>query len=206
MSRSLSQEAAREGQVEGLPHPLPPYSIPFMEYVGGYSLWWCIGVVLLWAVGVKKVRQHKQSAFESKQVSAPVDRGPPRLETEGDRFIDETFRPMLAPGERIQHQAYASSWDFNGEKEGDEVYFLALTTTRLLIMMTRKGAFGILFEKGAVDVTKRADVTSAHVDHGKVLFVTASHVQRGYLVKGTRALSNQQAFLMNAGRLLEGLS
>ena len=195
-------EAAREGQIEGLPHPLPPYSVPFIEYFGGYSLWWAIGVVVLWAVGVKKLRQRKQLGFAVRQALMPIDRGPPRLETKGDRFIDETFRAVLAPGETILHQAYVSSWDFEGEKQGDEVYFLVLTTSRLLTLMTRKGAFGILFEKGPIDVTERSAITNAYVDHGNVLFVTATYVVRGYIVKGTRALSNQESFLMNAGRLL----
>lgn len=194
---------AREGQIEGLPHPLPPYSIPVMEYVGGYSLWWAIGVVILWAVGVKKVRRRKQAAFAARQTAMPIDRGPPRLDTNGDRFVYETVNALRAPGETIQHQAYASSWDYTNEKDGDEVFFLVLTTERLFVIKTRKGAFGILYENEGVDGLDRSAIAEAYVDHGKVLFVTTRDgMQRGYLVKQTSGLSNQESFLINAGRLL----
>lgn len=182
---------------------LPPYSIPLIEYVSGYSLWWAVAVVILWGVGVNQVRRRKQIAFEAKQTSTPIDRGPPRLDTGGDRFVYETVKGRLVPGESIQHQAYASSWDYANDKEGDSVFFLVLTTARLFVVTTRKGAFGILYESERVDVIERCAIAEAHVDHGKVLFVTTQDlVQRGYLVKPTRALSNQQSFLTNAGRLL----
>ena len=68
---------------------------------------------------------------------------------------------------------------------------------------TRKGAFGILFENGNVTAHDRSTILEASVDHGNVLFVTTSDfVQRGYVLKNQGALTNQQAFLMNAGRLL----
>jgi len=195
--------AARDGQVEGLPSPLPPYSIPFMEYFGGYSLWWAIGAVIVWGVGVKKVRRHKQVAFAAKQSATPIDRGPPRLDTNGDRFVYETIKATLAPGESIQHQAYACSWDYTNEKAGDAVFFLVLTTDRLCVIKSRKGAFGILYENEGVDVIDRRTIAAAAVDHGNVLFITtADGIQRGYVVKATGALSNQQSFLMNVGRIL----
>lgn len=199
----LPQRDAIEGHIEGLPHPLPPYSVPFMEYFGGYSLWWAIGGVVLWGAGVKTWRRRKQGAFAAAQASAPIDRGPPRLDTEGDRFIYGLAKERLAPGESIQHQAYASSWDYNNDKEGDQVFFLVLTTARLFVVTTRKGAFGILFENEGVDVIDRSAIADVHIEHGNVLFVTTEDgIQRGYIVKKASALSNQSAFLMNAGRLL----
>jgi len=199
----LVQRDAVEGRVEGLPHPLPPYSVPFIEYFGGYSLWWVIGAVALWGVGVKTWRRRKQVAFATAQKTAPVDRGPPRLDTEGDRFIYGLAKERLSPGESIQHQAYASSWDYNNDKEGDQVFFLVLTTARLFVVTTRKGAFGILFENEGVEVIERGAIADAHVEHGNVLFVTTQDgIQRGYIVKKASALSNQNGFLMNAARLL----
>jgi hypothetical protein len=190
-------------RLEGIPDPLPAYSIPAMEYVLGYSLWWAIAFVILWSVGVKKVRRRRQAAFDARQSATPIDRGPPRLDTKGDRFVYEIVKQGLVPGESIQHQAYAGTWNYGEEREGDDVSFVVLTTARLVVIRTRRGAFGILYENEGVEVIDRADIASAHVDHGNVLFVTTRDgVQRGWVVKSTSALSNQNAFIMNAGRLL----
>lgn len=195
----------RDGKVEGIPHPLPDYAIPAGDYVWGFSLWWAIAIAIAWGALLRWMRRRRQAAFAALQETAPLDLGPPRLDTEGDRLVYEMVRPLLASGESIQHQAYALSWDFNGERSGDDAFFVVLTTARLFLVTTRIGAFGILFENNRVDAIPRTDIAAASVDHGTVLFITTTDgVQRGYVVKKTKALSNQQAFLHNVARILSG--
>jgi hypothetical protein len=192
----------RDGKVEGIPHPLPHYAIPTADYAWGYSLWWVIALAIAWGVFLRWMRRRRQKSFEALQQTAPLDFGPPRLDTDGDRLVNEMVRPLLVSGESIQHQAYALSWDFNGERSGDEAFFVILTTDRLFLITTRIGGFGILFENNRVDAIPRSDIAAASVDHGTVLFITAMGVQRGYIVKKTKVLSNQQAFLHNVARIL----
>ena len=193
----------RDGKVEGIPHPLPDYAIPFADYAWGYSLWWAIALTIAWGVFIRWRRRQLQKSFETLQETAPLDLGPPRLDTDGDRLVYEMVRPLLATGESIQHQAYALSWDYNGERAGDDAFFVVLTTARLLVITTRIGGFGILFENNRTDAILRTDIAVASVDHGTVLFVTIKDgTQRGYMVKKTKALSNQRVFLQNAARIL----
>ena len=196
------EPAALEGKVESIPYPLPAYTVPKGTYVMGFSLWWAIALTVAWGLGVRLFRRRRQAAFEATQQTMPIDHGPPRLDTTGDRWLYEMARTLVAPGESVQHQAYVHSWDYTNERAGDDAFFLVVTTARLFIITTRVGAFGILYENNKVDVIDRHAIDEAVVGHGKVLFVTTSGVQRGYIIKSTRALSNQTAFLHNAARVL----
>jgi len=194
---------AAERTLEGLPHPFPAYSIPVGHYLGGYSLWLVLIVMIAWWAGVRWMRKRKQAAFVARQAATPVRRGPPRLDTRGDRFVYETVKGLLAPGESIQHQAYATSWDYSGEQEGMGAYFLALTSQRLFVVTTRRAGLGIVYESESVEATERSEIVDAQVAHGHVLFVSTSDgLQRGYCIKPAKDLSNQEAFLLDVSRLL----
>jgi len=186
-----------------LPHPLPPYSISSWDYVWGYSLWIAIAITVAWYVGVSRLKKARQSKFEERVANAPIDYGPPRWDTEGDRFIREQISARLAPGDSIVHQAYAVAYDYGEEKAGTDPFFLVLTRQALYLMKTRPGAFGILFENGGIDVVPHSAIAEASVGEGIVFFVTTTDgTQRGYVIKPTKKLSNQEAFLMNAARIL----
>src|SRR5262245_49353943 len=45
-----------------LPDPLPPYSLGFLDYVFGYSLWIAIAVVVLWSVFDWKRKKAREAA------------------------------------------------------------------------------------------------------------------------------------------------
>lgn len=198
-------EAAREGRVEGIPHPLPAYRISAGTYFEGLSLWWVIAATVAWYVGLARWRRRKQSTLLARMEAAPLDRGPPRMDTEGDRKVRELVLGQLLPGEQVQHQAYAVAWNYAGEKAGDDAFFLVLTNQTLLRLETRPGAFTIVYEANAVTALPRDVIADVRVDHGNVVFVTdPSGEERGYVVDAKKALSNQEAFLLNVPRLLTG--
>ena len=194
---------AANGTVEGVPHPLPPYEIPFVDYALGYSLWFAIAVTAAWGGTAKVLKDRRRAAFATTLATTPLSHGPPKLETEGDRFIDAQVRPFLAPGEQIQHQAYTVGWDFANDMAGSaEAFFVVLTTARLFLVTTQVGAFGILWENAKVEAIERAAIAHAVMDDGTLFVTTADGLQRGYVVKPSKKLSNQTAFLQNVGRLL----
>lgn len=186
-----------------LPDPLPAYSISAWDYGFGYSLWIAIVGGVAWYTGVSRFKKARQAKFEARIADAPIDRGPPRYDTEGDRFIRNQVADKLAPGDTILHQAHAVAYDYTDEKAGTDPFFLVLTRRSLLIIKTRPAAFGILFENEGVEVVPRENIAEATVGEGIVFFLTTTDgVQRGYVIKPTKKLSNQEAFLMNASRIL----
>ena len=189
----------------GLPSPLPSYSVPVIDYVGGYSLWFAIVFGVAWTVAASKLKARRQTKFDATLGTLPVTYGPPALTTKGDHFIASITAPLLRPGEAVQHQAYTLLWDFAGERaSAEQATFVVLTTQRVLVFRTRVGAFGILYENNGVDAIERQHIARAVVDDGVLLLTFPDGTMRGYLVKSTSALSNQTAFLMNASRILSG--
>jgi hypothetical protein len=198
-------EGAREGHLAGMPHPLPKYSLSFGDWAWGTSLWWCIALTIVWYQGVKVHRRRKQAALVERMKTAPLDLGPPRVVGVGDRALVNLVFPRLVPGEVVHHQAYALSWDESTEAAGSEAFFLVLTDRRLMCLWTRIGAVGILYEANGETSTPRSAIIDARVDHGSVLRVTTNDGRRqSYFVKDTKALANQEAFLLNVPRLLSG--
>lgn len=186
-----------------LPHPLPPYSISSWDYVWGYSLWIAIAITVAWYLGVSRVKKARQAKFEDRIANAPIDYGPPRYDTEGDRFIRSQIEPRLAPGDSIVHQAHCNAYDYTNEKAGTDELFIVLTRQAIFLIKTRPGAFGILFENEGVEAIPHENVAEASVGEGIVFFLTTTDgTQRGYVIKPTKKLSNQEAFLMNAARIL----
>lgn len=189
--------------MEGLPSPLPAYSIPWVDYFGGYSLWLAIAVTVAWGVGASKLKARRRLAFDATLSNTPVTYGPPIVSTKGDRFVASTTMPLLRPGESVQHQAYTVVWDFAGERgSAEHAYFVVLTTQRVLMYSTRVGAFGLLCECGRVDSFERSQIVNATVDDGVLVLTFPDGTSRGFLVKSTSAMSNQSAFLTNAARIL----
>lgn len=194
-----------EGEVAGLPHPLPPYAPTLGQYLWGFSLWVLVAASAL-AVRARRVHGRvRQAKLRDRLANAPVDEGPPRLATKGDRAVAELVRPLLEPAESVQHQAYALSWNFAEETAGDDAFFVYLTTKRVLFVRTRlRGFGGIAYENDGFEGVARAEIRAAHVEGGNVVFLSrADGVQRGHIVKATNALSNQDAFVLNVARLLD---
>lgn len=109
----------------------------------------------------------------------------------------------LAPGDSIVHQAHALAYDYNDEKAGSDPFFLVLTRQSLMIIKSRPSAFGILFDNEGVEVIPHENIAEAAIGEGIVFFLTTTDgTQRGYVIKPTKKLSNQEAFLMNAARIL----
>lgn len=189
--------------VEGLPSPLPAYSVPIIDYVVGYSLWLAIVVAIGWAVAASKLKAKRNTRFAEKLQSLPVSYGPPRVSTKGDHAIAATVQPLLRAGEAVQHQAYTRAWDFGTDTVSAEVaYFVVLTSQRVLLMTTRVGAFGILYENLKLESFERSQILNAVVDDGALHLTFAGGTVRGFVVKSTKDLSNQQGFLTDVARIL----
>ena len=187
----------------GLPSPLPAYSIPWIDYFGGYSLWFALVFVLVWAVGASKLKARRRVKFDAILSATPVTYGPPILKTKGDNFVAATTMPLLRPGEGVQHQAYTLVWDFSNERgSAEHAYYVVLTNQRVLMYAARVGAFGLLYECTRVDSFERNQIVNAAIDDGVLVLTFPDGTSRGFQVKNTSAMSNQTAFLTNAARIL----
>lgn len=191
------------GHVEGLPSPLPAYSVPFIDYAGGYSLWFAIAFGVVWTVAAGKLKAKRNTRFAEKLQATPISYGPPALRTKGDYLVAATVGPQLRAGEAVQHQAYALAWDHGTERASAETaYFVVLTSQRVLLFTTRVGAFGILFENHRVESYERSHLVSAAVDDGVLHLTFPDGTARGFVVKSTSALSNQAVFLTDVARIV----
>lgn len=189
--------------VDGLPSPLPAYSVPWDDYFGGYSLWLVIAFTAAWSAGARKLKARRRTQFDSSLATTPVTYGPPVLKTKGDNFVAATTAPLLRDGETVQHQAYTLFWDYAEERPSSErAFYVVLTTQRLLLYSARVGAFGILYENHGVESYERSEIVNAVVDDGVLMLTFDDRTGRGFHVKKTSAMSNQHAFLTNAARIL----
>ena len=91
-----------------------------------------------WRVGEARKRKR-----ELEDAAARTTTGPPIVETQIDRFVDEQAKQILEPGETIQHQAYTMN-EPPGQTIGVSAYYVVLTDRRLLFFKARVGAFGPL--------------------------------------------------------------
>jgi hypothetical protein len=177
--------------------------VPFIDYVGGYSLWLAIVLAIAWTVGAGKLKAKRNVRFAERLQGLPVSYGPPVVRTKGDQLIAATVAPLLRPGESVQHQAYTPAWDFAHDMaSATEAYFFVLTSQRVLLLATRVGAFGILYETHSIDALERQQIAKAHVDDGVLHLTFTDGTTRGFVVRKTSALSNQQAFLTDVARIL----
>ena len=201
----VSPEQLHEMQMEGvLPAPLPAYSVPLFEYAFGYSLWLILGVAIAWAAINSWVKRRSRARDDATNVSL----GPPALRTEDDRFVDAQVRPLLRPGEQVQHQAYTLSGEPTGTLLGAAksaaapAYFTVLTDQRLIFIETRQGAFGPLLENGGVEQIERSAITEAFRAERAIVVHARGPLARMMWVVRTGKLSNQHAFLRDVHRLL----
>jgi hypothetical protein len=192
----LDEAQTAEMQHAGvLPTPLPGYSIPFMEYFLGYSLWWAIAVVAVWGA-IEKKRRAKREADDA---ATPVSEGPPTIATKADQWLEAELGKLLGPGERVMHQAY--TLDHDPSQVGGSAYWAALTTDRLVLIKARVGAFGPLLENQGVTPIPRAAIRAVRRDD-RALFVEAGDRAAFLLfVIDTKKASNQRAFLRDVPRL-----
>jgi hypothetical protein len=189
--------------VAGLPDPLPAYSVPWEDYLGGYSLWLAIAFGMVWTAGARKLKARRRTQFDVTVGATPVTYGPPVLKTKGDHFVAATTAPLLRDGETVQHQAYTLFWDYAEERPSiDRAFYVVLTTQRLLLYSARVGAFGILLENQGVESYERNEIVNAIVDDGVLMLTFDDRTGRGFHVKKASAMSNQHAFLTNAARIL----
>jgi hypothetical protein len=189
--------------VEGLPSPLPAYSVPWIDYLGGYSLWVGVAATMVWTAGARKLKAWRRTKLSASLETTPVTDGPPLLKTKGDNFVAATTAPLLRYGETVQHQAYTLFWDYAEERPSvDRAFYVVLTTQRLLLYSARVGAFGLLYENQGVESYERSEIVKAVVDDGVLMLTFDDRTGRGFYVKKTSAMSNQHAFLTNAARLL----
>jgi hypothetical protein len=61
-----------------LPDPLPPYSLGFLDYFIGYSLWWAIAIMIVWwAVSSRMKKRKAEAALSAAPAAPPVGAPPP---------------------------------------------------------------------------------------------------------------------------------
>lgn len=179
--------------MELLPSPLPKYSVPFIEYAFGYSLWLILLALGGWALfrGWLTKRRHAANAL------VPVSLGPPKQDTEFDRLISDEAKKHLGDGELLQHQAFAVN-------EGDHfsAWYLVLTNRNLMVFTTRRGALSPSKEILSASVIDRNAFTSV-VEHDYEF--TFTHTGGTFIMsvpKRSKHFSNQEAFIRDVPRLM----
>ncbi len=180
---------------ELLPDPLPAYSIPLVEYAFAYSLWIIIAAMVAWAVAKSALSKRRQQ----RDALIPVHFGPPTVVTEGDRFISETVKAMLQPHEQLQHQAFA----LRDAEETSHIYFVALTSQRLILISSKRKFRGLVFENQGVEEVPRAQIADVKESSYELTFTLTTGGQFNLVVPASeKDFSNQKAFVRDVPRLL----
>lgn len=176
--------------------PLPPYSISIGDYLFGYSLWLVIAFEIAFAL-VKRAltkRRHARDAL------IPVTLGPPKIETDGDRFIKQAMSSLLEPDEVVQHQAFA----MRSPDEQVHVWFAALTNRRLVLITSQRHFFKPVLENQGVEAVARTDITNVTESSYELTF-TLVVVGGGFFMfvpPKDKNFSNQREFIRDVPRIL----
>jgi hypothetical protein len=199
-------EEPRLSELQGLgllPRPLPSYSIPAIEYAFGYSLW----IVIAAVIALERVKAYKNRRRTAEEATIPTSYGPPAFETKGDLFVANQATALLAPGERVQHQAYALDRQLTGSivSAGTaKAYFAILTDRRLILIRTRVGAFAPLLENRGVEEISRDEIVGASVDDSLITISLRDGTWRSlWIPVSERHFSSQRAFRRDVPRLLD---
>ena len=148
-----------------------------------------------WAV-LQRLLTRRRQARDS---LIPISYGPPKVETEGDKFIATTVGAMLKPGETLQHQAFA----VRDVEETSHVYFAALTSTRLILISSKRKFRGLVFENGGVEEVARGSIANVTENAYVLTFTLTSGGQFPLVVpKNEKEFSNQRAFVRDVPRML----
>lgn len=192
----------KDFQARGLmPDPLPGYSIPVPEYLFGYSLWIVIAFVAAFG-WLKSVNTKRRKARDA---AIPVGFGPPTVTTDGDRFIADQVRPMLRPGEQVQHQAYGvrDRPDSALAAARNVGLFVVLTNQRVIFVQTKVGAFKpVLKNQGVSEVERSSIVNAVEDDYLISLVLNDGTVRTIFVGPQQKHFSNQQAFIRDLPRIL----
>jgi hypothetical protein len=185
-----------------LPRPLPPYEVPTITWVMGFSLWWAIGLVAGIAWIQHAVARRRLRLLE---VTGPPTLGPPALRTKTDRWLNDQVSRLLERDETIQHQAYATDRELRGLRAAAaKGFYVALTDRRLVVIESRVGAFGPLHEVGEVRIWPRTEVMTVGNEGFRVsLRMADQSVVDLWLDHRDKHMSNQAAFARDVPRLLE---
>lgn len=180
-----------------LPKVFPDYSIGFVEYAFGYSLW----IVLLFVGAFTLWKSKRESAQLESDSATPIGHGPPALNTEADRFIYQQVKPLLARRETIEHQAYAT----NGEPSAfSKAFFVVLTNQRLFFIKTRVGAFKLLLENNELVSFPLEQLAFVNRTANETIVAFQDGTTRTIYVAPSKKLSNQDAFRRDVPRILQG--
>ncbi len=189
-------ETVKEWQSNQLvPDPLPPYSISVADYVFGYSLW----LIILCGVAFSLVRRALTKRRHARDALIPVSLGPPKLETDGDRFIKQAMSSLLEPDEVVQHQALA----LRSPDEQVHVWFVVLTNRRLVLITSQRHFFKPVLENQGVEAVLRTDITNVTESNWELTFtLTGGNDFFMFVPPKDKAFSNQREFIRDVPRIL----
>lgn len=180
-----------------LPDPLPSYSVSIADYLVGYSLW----IILIAMLVVSQVKRVLTRRRQAQDALTPVSFGPPKQDTEQDRFIAQTVGALLEPGETLQHQAVATP----GADDRINVWFAALTSHRLVLVRTERTPFKPALTNKGVEFINRSQVTGATEMNWEITFTLEGGNTFVLCVPPKETgFSNQRAFIRDVPRILSG--
>jgi hypothetical protein len=196
-----ADKVARFQQEGLLPSPLPLYKIPVLDYLFGYSLWIVIALAIVFSVLKGRATKRRRA----RDAATPVSLGPPVHKTPGDEFIASEVKPLLAPGEAVQHQAYGLTQrpDSSLVAAKNTAWFAVLTDRRLIFIKTRVGGFKPILENQGVEELDRNRVVNVVEDDYLMTFRLDDGTARTlWVAPQEKHFSNQRAFIRDIPRLL----
>jgi hypothetical protein len=168
------------------------------------------GMVVAFA-GIIVVQQRRARRWKREAALHPIDRSGPRHERAGDSYLRGQITPGLAPGEIVTHQA-PCVFTTRGREMVQAVTplavglrrgaLVAVTDRRLIVVVTRAGAFGPLLENTGVVVIERTHI-ARHVFDGFQLSLEL-HGDRSVILQfqRSRRFGNIDAFWRDVPRIL----
>jgi hypothetical protein len=135
----LDDAAIRTYQSTGaLPTPLPPYTIPFGDYVWGYLMWLVVAGTIVWGALVRRRRALRDRRAERVLRGDGVS----LLSPETERLVRERVTPLLRSGERVLEQASCVDRDVESAGIVGALFardLFAVLTNERLVLLSKKG-------------------------------------------------------------------
>jgi hypothetical protein len=204
---ALTSAGLAELQAAGtIATPAPAYEVPLgwrLARFSPYALGLLIAVIVGW-------KQWQLRQLRRDQASTLDDAGTgPDLSRAGDRRIAAALAPLVPAGEQVSHQAqaYDRPPDSMSTLSGHG-HAVGLTASRLIIVTSRSGLFGLGRGTPTVRVIERSAIVEI-VGEGEVLSVREADGRTHRLVVPLAAVlgissANQRRFLADLPRIVAG--
>jgi hypothetical protein len=205
---ALTPDGLAELQAAGtIATPPPAYELPLgwrMARFSPYALGLFIALIVGWKQWQLRRLRRELGAKVDESTTGPV------LARAGDRRIAAALAPLVPAGEQVTHQAqaYDRSPDTVGSTLSGHKHQVGLTASRLIIVTSRIGLFGLGGGAPTVCVIERSAIVEIAGDGEELIIREADGSARRLVVPLTSVLDvssvNQRRFLADLPRIVAG--